>query len=320
MIQNTNLNAQEEEKQDGPPSTDSTQIEVKNIPKNKHRKNLKMKAYCSKCYQFFQNGPQSKICQDHLKKDCSKVSCLKKQSINCIRKFPNINSANRHTHCLKQKDIINWPQDCDIQLQHHFLEKKRGNDKNSDEILEKERKSMKVNIEVNNKEKEESSQNQFKSSFNVLGIIDGVDNINFRDEPEDFEINQIFGALHEQTHDMNIIKHINMVNQNSSITSNDYFQDNNKKEDSFADDRKEIKDDDSVEQLYEMIQKRTNIPTLIKNKLIKAFKMKGIYNVRTFKLYLKENYQNFVKDFKKVTSQIEGVSYYLNTLFQINKK
>ena len=318
MIINTNFNAHEEEKAEPLPSNDSTEIEVKSIPKNKHRKNLKMKAYCSKCYQFFQNGPHSKICQDHLKKDCSKVSCQKKQSSDCIRKFANINSANRHTHCLKQKDVSNWNPECDIQLQTSFLEKKRGSDEDSDEMLEKERKSMKVNIDSKEK-KEDTSQNQFKSSYNVLGIIDGVDNINFRDEPEDFEINQIFGALHDHSHDMNI-KNINMINQNSSITSNDYFQEDNKKEDTFADDRKELNDDDSVDKLYDIIQKRTNIPTMIKNKLIKAFKSKGIYNVRTFKLYLSENYQNFVDDFKKITSQIEGVSYYINTLFKINKK
>ena len=153
MIINTNFNAHEEEKAEPLPSNDSTEIEVKSIPKNKHRKNLKMKAYCSKCYQFFQNGPHSKICQDHLKKDCSKVSCQKKQSSDCIRKFANINSANRHTHCLKQKDVSNWNPECDIQLQTSLLEKKRGSDEDSDEMLEKERKSMKVNID--SKEKKE---------------------------------------------------------------------------------------------------------------------------------------------------------------------
>ena len=52
-------------------SNESTLIDMQALPKNKHRKKLKVKAFCGRCYQFFQNGPLSKICQDHLNKNCN---------------------------------------------------------------------------------------------------------------------------------------------------------------------------------------------------------------------------------------------------------
>ena len=77
--------------------------------KNKKRKKIKIKSYCRDCYQFFENGPYSKICKNHIKKKCNVIPCQKNNENNnenndnnenkCIRLFPNKNSANRHTHC-----------------------------------------------------------------------------------------------------------------------------------------------------------------------------------------------------------------------------
>ena len=93
-------------------------IEMRKEIKNKKRKDIKIRAYCNKCYQFFENGPYSKICKNHLKKNCTLIECQKynKNGDNlCIRKFNNINSANRHTHCLTQKDVESWDQRYEIQ-------------------------------------------------------------------------------------------------------------------------------------------------------------------------------------------------------------
>lgn len=107
-------------------SNNSTFIDMKAFPKHKHRKTLIIKAYCGKCYQFFQNGPNSKICQEHLNKQCNLISCQKHlKNYTCIRKFPNTNSANRHTHCLKREDVVHWNDE--IEIRNRLLGLKRNN-------------------------------------------------------------------------------------------------------------------------------------------------------------------------------------------------
>ena len=113
-------------KESTPISNNSTFIDMKAFPKHKHRKTLKIKAYCGKCYQFFQNGPNSKICQEHLNKQCNLISCQKHhKNYTCIRKFPNTNSANRHTHCLKREDVVHWNDEYEIR--NRLLGLKRNN-------------------------------------------------------------------------------------------------------------------------------------------------------------------------------------------------
>ena len=113
-------------KESPPASNNSTFIDMKAFPKHKHRKTLKIKAYCGKCYQFFQNGPNSKICQEHLNKQCNLISCQKHhKNYMCIRKFPNTNSANRHTHCLKREDVVHWNDEYEIR--NRLLGLKRNN-------------------------------------------------------------------------------------------------------------------------------------------------------------------------------------------------
>ena len=93
-------------------------IEMRKENKNKKRKKIKIRAYCGKCYQFFENGPYSKICRNHLEKTCNLIECQKNKQNGenlCIRKFTNINSANRHTHCLSKNEIESWDSNCEIQ-------------------------------------------------------------------------------------------------------------------------------------------------------------------------------------------------------------
>ena len=118
--------ADQQHKEATPISNNSTFIDMKAFPKHKHRKTLKIKAYCGKCYQFFQNGPNSKICQEHLNKQCNLISCQKHhKNYTCIRKFPNTNSANRHTHCLKREDVVHWNDEYEIR--NRLLGLKRNN-------------------------------------------------------------------------------------------------------------------------------------------------------------------------------------------------
>ena len=130
--------------------------------KNKKRKNIKIRAYCNKCYQFFENGPYSKICKNHLQKNCTLIECQKynKNGDNlCIRKFNNINSANRHTHCLTQKDIELWDPKYEIQK---CLGKKKEKELDNKflEIINND------NHNINEKNKENHFFNDVNNSLN----------------------------------------------------------------------------------------------------------------------------------------------------------
>ena len=93
---NNDTKSNPEVKLDDNINNNKAKIEMKKEINNKKRKKIKIRAYCNKCYQFFENGPYSKICQNHLQKKCDLIECqkLNKEGDNfCIRKFTNINSA-----------------------------------------------------------------------------------------------------------------------------------------------------------------------------------------------------------------------------------
>ena len=97
-------------------------------PKKKSNKRVnKIKAWCGDCYQFFENGPFSKNCKDHfLKKNCNLYGCNKlSNEYKCVRKFPNINSENRHTYCISENEIQNW--DSSLQIQYCLGIKRQNN-------------------------------------------------------------------------------------------------------------------------------------------------------------------------------------------------
>lgn len=84
-------------------------------------KKRKVKAWCSECFQTFENGPYTKICREHITRGrCNAVEC-RKQLYNrgdsqCIRKFPNSNSENRHTYCISHEEVKDWKDYCNIQV------------------------------------------------------------------------------------------------------------------------------------------------------------------------------------------------------------
>lgn len=306
-------------------------IEMPSEIKNKKRKKIKIRAYCNKCYQFFENGPYSKICRNHLEKECNLIECQKLNKNGdspCIRKFTNINSANRHTHCLTQKDVEIWDKKYEIQKclgkkkepDNKFLgilnnidndnhEKNTNKNFFSDISNNSHNNTFNINnnlfIDNNNSFLDNSSQNYFSNNNNnVIGLIEDIDKLHFDDNENNNkdELKNIF----------------NKSNWSEKKDSNEEKKNEEIKE-------KELNKDDSfeklsIEEFFEKVQKETNIPNNIKKKLINAFKKKGILNVKILILFYKKykNWDFLIQKFKKVTSQIEGVALCIEFLLKLH--
>ena len=421
-------------KESTPISNNSTFIDMKAFPKHKHRKTLKIKAYCGKCYQFFQNGPNSKICQEHLNKKCNLISCQKHhKNYTCIRKFPNTNSANRHTHCLKIEDVVHWNEEYEIRNRLLGLKRNSDTKNNANNIHTHTNINMNhipqngmISPIINIKE----ANHNIKSSIHISSLTQSRNNVNcnifnatksiqlfnstnslIKIENNNTNMNDTLILLPNNNSDLNNTKYltVNNTNANANATAyvnnskdtsfnqqnslkneeyqlkwetttklcdqmdhfdfcDDSFDNNNPfnnskigierknskvsqhffneqlsqhihndDEDYFSPSSKvenetlkrdltqnvnefEIKLHDSIDLFFDVVQKNTNISNLIKNKLIKAFRKKGILNVRILILaFNKYNNWNFLIDkFKKVTSQIEGVTLFIEYLFQKN--
>ena len=312
-------------------------IEMRKEMKNKKRKKIKIRAYCNKCYQFFENGPYSKICQNHLLKNCNLIECQKfnKNGDNpCIRKFTNINSANRHTHCLTKKDIEIWDTNCEIQK---CLGKKKESENksldiinNSDNIYNNEKRNIKnifsdinninnnsmnnnsfmnmnnIFTDHNNSFFDNNSQNYFSNNNNnnVIGLIEDIDKLHFNDNDNNEDNEEI----------KNIFNKPNWIDKkdNNSEKTNKNIKEKISNLENF--------DNLSIDEFFEKVQKETNIPNNIKKKLVNAFKKKGILNVKILLLFY-EKYKNWdflIKKFKKITSQIEGVALCIEFLLKIH--
>ena len=280
-------------------------IEMRKENKNKKRKKIKIRAYCGKCYQFFENGPYSKICRNHLEKTCNLIECQKNKQNGenlCIRKFTNINSANRHTHCLTKNEIENWDSNCEIQKclgkktepDNKFLDVLNNNN-NIFSGINKNNKSFcselnnSLNLNFNNTTNffidkhdyffDTISKNSNNSNNNVLGLIEDIDKL-------EKEINKKFEKMN-----------INEGKKESPSLENE-----------------------SIDNFFDKVQKETNIPNNIKKKLVNAFRKKGIFNVKILNLFY-EKYKNWdflIQKFKSVTPQIEGVALCIEFLLKKN--
>ena len=387
-------------------------IEMQKEGKNKKRKKIKIRAYCNKCYQFFENGPYTKICRNHLEKECNLIECQKYRQNGdnpCIRKFPNINSANRHTHCLTKKDIEIWDPKCEIQK---CLGKKKESDNKFSDIInnvdnnnekgdnKSEKKLGKNNIsnnsffndvnnnsllnlnlnmnnnlflDNNNSFLDNNNSNYFSNNNNVIGLIEDIEKFHFNENDnnnnnvdlgliEDIEkihfhesdrknsnneTNQIGDKCDENGEIKNILekddlgdnknKDINNKTNNIEINNNNINnneinsnktknndKDEDKEKDKERDKEKNISieniQNESIEDFFEKVQKETNIPNNIKKKLVKAFKKKGIFNVKILILFYKKhkNWDFLIEEFKKITSQIEGVALCIEFLLKIH--
>lgn len=249
------------------------------------RKSTRVRAYCSKCFQCFSNGPHSKICLGHIEKECALIPCQKNNSSDrkCIRKFPNIQSANRHTHCLSNEDIKLWDESLEIQK---CLGSKREpenklvidnlfhNDCNNNNSVNLFNSNSKFFCNFN-----EDNSNYFNfNSSNVSGLINEIDQLHFDDK-----------------------ENKSILIQNNEDNINTF----NKCE--------------SIDEFFEKVQKETNIPNSTKKKLVKAMKMKGIFNVNILKLFYQKykNWDFLVQNFKGVSSQIEGVAICIEFLLKV---
>lgn len=280
-LSNELFNERIEDDYDHNNKSEDTEIAMQSHPSNRHRKKVKVKAWCSQCFQFFANGPFSKVCQQHYDKKCNIVSCQKALNLNdCVRMFSNVNSENRHTHCLKRSEVQNWNKDCEIR---NCLGLKRDHEGKIDEVMCKEK---------------ENDKSWGMTTNNMGGLIDQIGHLNFNED--DFEFNNLFNLSGNMYNDEN--KNIQKI-----CKAKDEKKDNDKEEDKKKD---EIRENEMIEEFFNRIQKETSISTFVKKKLIKAFKSKGILNVKTLKLYLNKNRSSdfLIDKFKSVTSQIEGVA------------
>ena len=296
-------------------------IEMRKENKNKKRKKIKIRAYCGKCYQFFENGPYSKICRNHLEKSCNLIGCQKyKQNGEniCIRKFTNINSANRHTHCLTKEDIEIWDPNCEIQKclgkktepENKFLDILNNSNNIFSGINKNNNKSFcsdvnSLNIHLNNMNNMFLDNNDYffdninknDNNSNMLGLIEDIDKLHFNENDKIFNIDN----------DNNNEKDINMKLEKMNI--NEEMKEEN-----------QDKDNESIDDFFEKVQKETNIPNNIKKKLVNAFKKKGILNVKILLLFY-EKYKNWdflIQKFKNVSPQIEGVALCIEFLLKKN--
>ena len=294
-------------------------IEMRKEMKNKKRKKIKIRAYCNKCYQFFENGPYSKICQNHLLKNCNLIECQKfnKNGDNpCIRKFTNINSANRHTHCLTKKDIEIWDTNCEIQK---CLGKKKESENksldiinNSDNIYNNEKRNIKnIFSDINNINNNSMNNNSF---MNMNNIFTDHNNSFFDNNSQNYFSNNNNNKNEDNEEIKNIFNKPNWINKkdNNSEKTNKNIKEKISNLENF--------DNLSIDEFFEKVQKETNIPNNIKKKLVNAFKKKGILNVKILLLFY-EKYKNWdflIKKFKKITSQIEGVALCIEFLLKIH--
>ena len=324
-------------------ATESTEIkaniEMRKENKNKKRKKIKIRSYCSKCYQFFENGPNSKICRNHLKKSCNLIECQKyKQNgeNTCIRKFTNINSANRHTHCLTREDVEIWDPNCEIQKclgkktepDNKFLDVlnnnninimsgfNKNNNSNNKSFFSDVNNSM--NLNLNNINMNFNSMNNLfldKNDYffdtnsnngnnNVIGLIEDIDKLHFNENEKIFN---------NESHENNDNNNNNEKDINIKLEKMNLNEENKKEE------KPEMKNE-SIDDFFEKVQKETNIPNNIKKKLVNAFKKKGILNVKILILFY-EKYKNWdflIQKFKNVTPQIEGVALCIEFLLKKN--
>jgi hypothetical protein len=157
-----------------------SEVSVIEKTRSRSKNKKKVKAWCADCFQSFENGPFSKVCKDHLKKgQCNIIEC-KKQFLSetpnpCIRRFPNTNSENRHTYCIRDDEIKSWEKSCNIQVC-------LGHKRHADTSFQKNSKNQ---LElVKNEHLDEGEGNSFIHSINEEELNRQIDNLSKRNNYE----------------------------------------------------------------------------------------------------------------------------------------
>lgn len=124
----------------------------------------KIKAWCGICYQCFENGPHSKICKDHYdKRNCHLVNCKKNSNIECIRKFPNTNSENRHTYCIEENAVKDFNKELNLQ---YILGNKRKEERKLEELM-LNLKEDSLLIDEKNENKSEGNKKKYDTNYYI---------------------------------------------------------------------------------------------------------------------------------------------------------
>lgn len=79
------------------------------VSREENEKGIKrIKSWCPKCFMAFENGPSSQIVQIHMiRRNCDTYPC-NKPNTDCVRRFRNVNAANRHIYCYSADQTYNW--------------------------------------------------------------------------------------------------------------------------------------------------------------------------------------------------------------------
>ena len=140
-----------------------------------------------------------------------------------------------------------------------------------------------------------------------MDLIEDIDKLHFK------ENDNVFKSDINNNNDKNNINDNNEKDINMKLEKMD-INEEKKEED------KSMKENESIDDFFEKVQKETNIPNNIKKKLVNAFKKKGILNVKILLLFY-EKYNNWdflIQKFKNVTPQIEGVALCIEYLLKKN--
>jgi hypothetical protein len=283
---------------------------MENNEEDFHKVKRKMRSYCGLCYQFFENSPFTKVCREHyLKANCNTYDC--KKGTNCIRKFPNHNSANRHTYCYTNEEVSTWDEGIDIQkcLTNSSVKSNIGVNNSKDEIklssptfkdnlldisacsIKFDLFETKQNITINNI----SEQNSLyfidkKFECDAESLADEFDKFNFNLENKD-------------------IRYAESIKE--TILLSESLKD--KKIENYL-----IKDDTSIDEIVELVYNATKIPKSALNKLKSAFKKRGLMTAEIIRLLRTKNgnWDFLLDDFKEICTQIQGIAVYLENLLE----
>jgi hypothetical protein len=278
----------------------------------------KMRSFCGLCFQFFENSPNTKVCREHYQKgNCNTYDC--KKGTNCVRKFPNHNSANRHTYCFSTDEVKTWDEGIDIQK---CLGNKSNVCINNSEISpEKEKnlifslnQSSEINVyqkdpfgELNNSIKYDIfEQSIIKPNISLNLLPDQISQQFFIDKKVDCDTESLVYEFDKFNFNF-VEKEVTKITENlkdKSVISN---------KENYV-----VKDDTTIEELIELVYNATKIPKNALNKLKSAFKKRGLMTVEIIRLLKAKNGNwNFLfEDFKDVCTQIQGIAIYLENLLE----
>jgi hypothetical protein len=281
----------------------------------------KIRSYCGVCYQFFENSPYTKVCREHYQKaNCGAYDC--KKGTNCVRKFPNHNSANRHTYCFSVEEVNTWDEGIDIQ-------KCLGGSANKSNIC--------INNSIDTPEKEKifntsSPLEEVSYQKDLFGEVNCSLKFDFFEQQSVKDNNQSLLSEHHGTSQLFFIDKKLDCDAESLVDEFDKFNFNFEKEASkLTEGLKDktvltsskiadysVRDDTSIDEITELVYNATKIPKSALNKLKSAFKKRGLMTAEIIRLLKAKtgNWDFLYEDFKDVCTQIQGIAVYLENLLE----